>query len=218
MMAARITEPAVGASTWASGSQVWTGHIGTLTAKEAKNASHNHFCIVAGRCADISVGMSVVPVSKKMARIASSIRTEPAAQPCGTLASRYCTGNVRGSRGSPANSSGRWWPWNQEAAVKFAVDLADKAAEVCAPLTARVGMATGYALLFEGDDYIGSAVNLAARLCDAAGAGFARGLTNYSAADVQKIKGLKSDAIAAALSHCPYQEVIHRDNMALTGK
>jgi class 3 adenylate cyclase len=30
-------------------------------------------------------------------------------------------------------------------------------------------MATGHALLFEGDDYIGSAVNMAARLCDAAG-------------------------------------------------
>src|SRR6516225_739253 len=43
-MPARMTEPAVGASTWASGSQVWTGHIGTLTAKEAKNASHSHFC------------------------------------------------------------------------------------------------------------------------------------------------------------------------------
>ena len=28
---------------------------------------------------------------------------------------------------------------------------------------------TGQALLFDGDDYIGSAVNLAARLCDAAG-------------------------------------------------
>jgi class 3 adenylate cyclase len=29
-------------------------------------------------------------------------------------------------------------------------------------------MASGLALLFEGDDYIGTAVNLAARLCDAA--------------------------------------------------
>jgi class 3 adenylate cyclase len=27
-------------------------------------------------------------------------------------------------------------------------------------------VATGHALLFEGDDYIGSAVNMAARLCD----------------------------------------------------
>ena len=35
----------------------------------------------------------------------------------------------------------------------------------------RIGIATGRALLFEGDDYIGSAVNLAARLCDAAGPG-----------------------------------------------
>lgn len=33
------------------------------------------------------------------------------------------------------------------------------------------GLATGPVLLFEGDDYIGRPVNLAARLCDAAGAG-----------------------------------------------
>jgi class 3 adenylate cyclase len=32
----------------------------------------------------------------------------------------------------------------------------------------RVGIATGTALLFEGDDYIGEPVNLAARLCSAA--------------------------------------------------
>jgi glutamate 5-kinase len=53
-------------------------------------------------------------------------------------------------------------------------------------------------------------------LQDATGAEFARGLTNYSLADVLKIKGLKSEKIAAALGHCPYDEVIHRDNMALT--
>ena len=53
-------------------------------------------------------------------------------------------------------------------------------------------------------------------LRDAAGAEFARGLTNYTAADVERIKGLKTDAIAAALGHCPYQEVIHRDNMVVT--
>jgi hypothetical protein len=40
-MPARITEPAVGASTCASGNQVWTGHIGILTAKEAKKASQS---------------------------------------------------------------------------------------------------------------------------------------------------------------------------------
>ena len=32
-MAARMTEPCVGAWVWASGSQVWNGNIGTFTAK-----------------------------------------------------------------------------------------------------------------------------------------------------------------------------------------
>ncbi len=51
---------------------------------------------------------------------------------------------------------------------------------------------------------------------DRAGVEFARGLSNYSAAEVLRIKGMKTEAIAAALGHCPYQEVVHRDNMAVT--
>jgi class 3 adenylate cyclase len=35
----------------------------------------------------------------------------------------------------------------------------------------RAGIATGAVLLLEGDDYIGRAVNIAARLCDVAEAG-----------------------------------------------
>ena len=38
MIAASITEPAVGASVCASGSHVWNGNIGTLIAKARKNA------------------------------------------------------------------------------------------------------------------------------------------------------------------------------------
>lgn len=53
-------------------------------------------------------------------------------------------------------------------------------------------------------------------LHDQHGSEFARGLTNYAAADVLRIKGLRTEAIAAALGHCPYEEVIHRDNMAVT--
>ncbi len=52
-------------------------------------------------------------------------------------------------------------------------------------------------------------------LCDAAGREIARGLTNYASTDLERIKGLKSDRIAQVLGHCPYQEVIHRDNLAL---
>jgi adenylate cyclase len=58
---------------------------------------------------------------------------------------------------------------DQDKAVSFALELEGRSAEVCAPLSLRVGIATGYALLFEGDDYIGSAVNMASRLCDIAG-------------------------------------------------
>lgn len=54
----------------------------------------------------------------------------------------------------------------QSEAIEFVLDLEHRATDVCAPLTVRAGLATGHALLFEGDDYIGSAVNMASRLCD----------------------------------------------------
>jgi glutamate 5-kinase len=43
----------------------------------------------------------------------------------------------------------------------------------------------------------------------------ARGLSNYASADIERIKGLKSDKIAQILGHRPYEEVIHRDNLAV---
>ncbi len=42
--AARTTEPAVGACTWASGSQVCTGHIGTLMKKAMAKAQKQYTC------------------------------------------------------------------------------------------------------------------------------------------------------------------------------
>ena len=48
------------------------------------------------------------------------------------------------------------------------------------------------------------------------GTEFARGLTNYGHADLDKIKGLRTNQIAGTLGHCPYEEVIHRDNMVVT--
>ena len=54
-------------------------------------------------------------------------------------------------------------------------------------------------------------------LCDERGREVARGLTNYQVADVQQIRGLPSKRIAQVLGHSPYDEVIHRDNLALVG-
>jgi glutamate 5-kinase len=48
---------------------------------------------------------------------------------------------------------------------------------------------------------------------DAAGQEFARGLTNYSSDDIQRIRGLKTAEIAETLGHCPHDEVIHRNNL-----
>ena len=76
-IAARMTDPAVGASTWASGSQVWTGHIGNLTANEAKKASHSQVCILGLNAVLSSTVMSVVPAVQYIAMMASSISTEP---------------------------------------------------------------------------------------------------------------------------------------------
>jgi glutamate 5-kinase len=52
-------------------------------------------------------------------------------------------------------------------------------------------------------------------MCDGDGREIARGLTNYSSADVDRIKGLRSSKIAQVLGHCPYDEVVHRDNLAV---
>jgi glutamate 5-kinase len=42
------------------------------------------------------------------------------------------------------------------------------------------------------------------------------GLVNYSSADIDKIKGLKTSRIKQVLGHKSYDEVIHRDNLAIT--
>ena len=50
------------------------------------------------------------------------------------------------------------------------------------------------------------------------GVEFARGLTNYGADEVRRIKGLKTRQIAEVLGHCPYDEIVHRDNMVVTAR
>jgi glutamate 5-kinase len=45
---------------------------------------------------------------------------------------------------------------------------------------------------------------------------FARGLTNYSLDEVRRIKGCHTRRIESILGHKYYDEVVHRDNMALS--
>jgi glutamate 5-kinase len=64
----------------------------------------------------------------------------------------------------------------------------------------------------EADFNIGAAVEFKNRKNEILGIG----LANYSAADIRKIMGLKSKQIKAVLGHKAYDEVIHRDNLAIT--
>jgi len=63
----------------------------------------------------------------------------------------------------------------------------------------------------EGDFHVGDPV-----LClDTAGKILAKGLTNYGTEEIGKIMGLKTSKIQQVLGYKDYDEVIHRDNMAV---
>ena len=58
-----------------------------------------------------------------------------------------------------------------EPCAEAIVDIEDCLRAVGLALPLRAGVASGPVILFEGDDYIGAPVNLAARLCDRASPG-----------------------------------------------
>ncbi len=66
-------------------------------------------------------------------------------------------------------------------------------------------------LQIKGHFEIGDAVKCE----DEQGKAFAKGLTNYNARDIEKIKGKKTGEIAAILGYKDYDEVIHRDNLVI---
>ncbi|MGZ6195950.1 MAG: PUA domain-containing protein, partial [Candidatus Binataceae bacterium] len=52
-------------------------------------------------------------------------------------------------------------------------------------------------------------------LLDHEGVEFGRGLVNYPAADILKVKGRRSNDISRTLGYKVADEIIHRDNFAL---
>ncbi|MGI6226887.1 MAG: glutamate 5-kinase [Peptococcales bacterium] len=63
----------------------------------------------------------------------------------------------------------------------------------------------------EGDFTSGHVVSIV----DIDGLEFARGIVNYNALELEKIKGVQCKEIASILGYKDYDEVIHRDNLAL---
>lgn len=64
----------------------------------------------------------------------------------------------------------------------------------------------------EGDFSIGDPVTCV----DREGTQLAKGLVNYSSSEIRKIMGLKSSRIEQVLGYKDYDEIIHRDNLAVT--
>ena len=54
-------------------------------------------------------------------------------------------------------------------------------------------------------------------IVDSIGVEIARGLCNYTSTDAAKIAGCKAEQIAVVLGSIPYPEIVHRDNLAVTG-
>lgn len=63
----------------------------------------------------------------------------------------------------------------------------------------------------EGDFEMGNTVGI----YDPAGREIARGITNFSAAEITVIKGARTKEIAGLLGHKGYEEVVHRNNLVL---
>jgi glutamate 5-kinase len=59
--------------------------------------------------------------------------------------------------------------------------------------------------LFEKGDVVG--------IRDRLGTEFARGLTNYSTADANRIRGMRTPEARNSLGLAAYDEVVHRDNL-----
>jgi glutamate 5-kinase len=61
--------------------------------------------------------------------------------------------------------------------------------------------------IFQKGDVVG--------LCREDGQEFARGLTNYGSEELRRIAGQPTERIIEILGHRPYDEVVHRDNLAI---
>ncbi|MDG2384967.1 MAG: glutamate 5-kinase [Pirellulaceae bacterium] len=126
------------------------------------------------------------------------------------VAAGECIGTVFLAEGKSVSPWKRWIGFSAHPRGKIVLDDGARQAVV---YQGRSLLAIGI-LEIHGDFTKGDVVTLR----DRQGQEWARGLTNYSDSELRKIKGLRSNQIFETLGHCPYEEVVHRDNMVLTPK
>lgn len=140
-----------------------------------------------------AAGENVVIASGKRKNVLLDIL---AGEPVGTLVL---------AEGRAVASRKRWIGWSASPRGKLTLDAG---AQRAVASQGRSLLPVGVARV-EGSFDKGDVVSL----CDENAAEFARGLINYSAAEMQTIAGRPTAEIAALLGHCPYDEVVHRDNL-----
>lgn len=111
------------------------------------------------------------------------------------------------AEGRTVASRKRWIGWTATPRGRLLLDAgATKAVEASGRSLLAVGVATVEGTFAKGD---------VVAICDLSGREFARGLSNYSSAQMATIAGQPTDRIAELLGQCPYEEVVHRDNLVV---
>ena len=128
----------------------------------------------------------------------------------GVLA-RICRGELVGTlftgRAETMPAWKRWLGWSADARGTIVVDAGARDAVVGGGRSLLAAGVRGV----EGAFTVGDVVALATDERRV----FARGLVNYAADEVRRIAGLRTERIAAVLGSTPYDEVVHRDNLAV---
>jgi glutamate 5-kinase len=119
-------------------------------------------------------------------------------------------GTLFTSRAAAVPAWKRWLGWSADPRGSLVVDAGAREAVVDG---GRSLLAAGIVAV-EGSFASGDVV----ALTTGNGRPFARGLVNYPAEELRRIVGLKTDRIATVLGSVPYEEVIHRDNLAIVSR
>jgi len=130
------------------------------------------------------------------------------------VVAKVCRGEAVGTlftgHGAAVPAWKRWLGWSADARGGLVVDAGAREAVVEG---GRSLLAAGVVAI-DGQFAAGDVVALST----VGGRPFARGLVNYPADELRRIAGLKTDSIAAVLGSVPYEEVIHRDNLAVISR
>jgi glutamate 5-kinase len=133
---------------------------------------------------------------------------------CDDVLERICRGESVGTlftgRSVAMPAWKRWLAWSADVRGTVAVDAGAREAVVGG---GRSLLAAGVVAV-DGGFVAGDVVALATERDGV----FARGLVNYPADELRRIAGVHTDRIATLLGYCPYDEVVHRDNLALLSR